>query len=387
MNMIVVGLVIFSFAICRAANTCDDQALPQFQCKSDQKCIDLELTCNGRSDCADGSDEKFANCTDGCAFNGTLVKVGETGQDMEWWYTCTKSRWLISGCVNNGLRYKENESFQLITRQGVFWGKCEKLDRYHFMRQPYGCVDAFGRNVEAGKVFQLNQLFWAKCLLNRTNASVPEIGKVAVNEIKWKIEGCSDGTEKIIKDNEEFIWLIDPTRLLGVQIRCRVTKKEQEWPDVLPTACVVNANETKRGKTKPTFKLVKDKCYLIDNEQIYFCTITSRVNTPPPEAVGTVSTWSNDWLLNITENNAEEINQLKKVGFSECSETSKIQPVIPTTAAATIPASALSSAARPKRELKMTTMWHRVEKRSSRSLMGKVAKRISSDILEKTMTI
>lgn len=118
---------------------------------------------------------------DGCAFNGTLVKVGETGQDMEWWYTCTKSRWLISGCVNNGLRYKENDSFQLITRQGVFWGKCEKLDRYHYMRQPYGCVDAYGRNVDAGKIFQLNQLFWAKCLLNRTNTSVPEIGQVAVN--------------------------------------------------------------------------------------------------------------------------------------------------------------------------------------------------------------
>jgi len=385
----VVCLLVMNLAVvyCHAAATCDE-TLPQFQCTSDKKCIDQEFTCNGRADCTDSSDEKSANCTDGCAFNGTLVKVGETGQDMEWWYTCTKSRWLISGCVNNGLRYKENDSFQLITRQGVFWGKCEKLDRYHYMRQPYGCVDAFGRNIEAGKTFQLNQLFWAKCLLNKTNTSVPEIGHVNVNEVKWKIEGCSDGTEKIVKDNEEFIWIIDPARLLGVQIRCRVTKKEQEWPDVLPTACVVNANETKRGKAKQNFKLVRDKCYMIDGDQVYFCTITSRVNTPAPEAVGTVSTWSNDWLLNITDNSPEEINQLKKNGFSECSETTKLQPVIPNApGSATLSPTALLSNPRPKRELPMEDLWHRVSKRSSHSISAKITSRVASQILEKTITI
>ena len=126
---------------------------------------------------------KFKNFipANGCLFNTTLIKAGETGQDVEWWYTCTKSRWLISGCVVNGQRFRVGDTFQLLTRQGVFWGKCEKIDQYHYMRQPYGCVDAFGKNVDNGQQFQMNQLFWGTCSVNKTTTNAPEIGSVQVN--------------------------------------------------------------------------------------------------------------------------------------------------------------------------------------------------------------
>lgn len=34
-------------------------------------------------------------------------------------------------------------------------------------------------------------------------------------DVKWRIAGCNDGSQKPVKDGQEFSWIIDPLRLLG----------------------------------------------------------------------------------------------------------------------------------------------------------------------------
>jgi len=403
MSPILVSLVTIGFVIGQTQAACSSKNFPEFQCTGDGKCIDQELTCNGINDCADGSDESLSSCTNGCLFNTTLIKPGETGQDVEWWYTCTKSRWLISGCVVNGQKYRVGDVFQLLTRQGIFWGKCEKIDQYHYMRQPYGCVDAFGKNIDNGQTFQMNQLFWGVCSVNKTTTKAPEIGTVQVNDVKWRIAGCNDGSTKVVRDGQEFVWIIDPFRLLGVQIKCRVPKKENEWPDIKPTACVVNvpSNSTAQN-APPTFKVLRNKCYTAADKLVYYCTITPKTTTVPPDLVGKISTWDDDWLLNITDNTADEVGKLKTTGFTECTEVPKVQPVLPkiplppplpppptgnqgAPRGAPQPQAARQQA---KREVKTANeLWRKVNKRSSRSIQSLLSPRISSKNLAKSITI
>jgi hypothetical protein len=401
-KMLSIGIICL-FVVCTVISgsdaACSSKDFPQFQCTSDGKCIDQEFTCNGINDCSDGSDESLSNCTNGCLFNGTLIKQGETGQDPEWWYTCTKSRWLISGCVINGQRYKLGDTFQLLTRQGIFWGKCEKLDQYHYMRQPYGCVDKDGKNIDNGQRFQMNQLFWGVCSLNKTTTKAPEVGSVTVNDVKWKITGCNDGSQKQINDGQEFIWIIDPFRLLGVQIKCQLPKKENEWPDIKPTACVVNvpsnsatpAAAATSSSAQPIFKVLRHKCYSPIDKLLYYCTITPKATTVPPQLVGKISTWDEDWLLNITDNTADELKTLKSKGFSECTESPKTPPVVPKIPlppqGLPPPPSNPPSRQPTKREIKQNP-WTMVDQAGSfRSIRSILSPRVSTKVLAKNIVV
>lgn len=100
---------------------------------------------------------------------------------MEWWYVCTNTKWVLSGCVIHGHRFRGGENYRMFTTEGIFWGTCQQLKNNFFMRQPQGCVDIRGKNVQPGETFMINDVFWGVCLLNQNTTTIPDVGAVALN--------------------------------------------------------------------------------------------------------------------------------------------------------------------------------------------------------------
>jgi len=187
-------------------------------------------------------------------------------------------------------------------------------------------------------------------------------------------------------------------------------KKDNEWPDIKPTACVVNVPSPSNAQNSPpAFKVLRNKCYSPVDKLIYYCTITPKTSTIPPNLVGKISTWDDDWLLNITDNTADELGHLKTKGFSECNEVPKVQPVVPKipmppplppppisgqsggqrqSPSQFSPAAGAGTRQQTKREIRtISDLWRKVDKRSSRSVRSLFSPRVSSQNLAKSITV
>lgn len=85
----------------------------------------------------------------------------------------------------HGHKFRAEEIYKVFTTEGIFWGKCQRLSNGFFMRQPLGCVDFTGKNINPGETFMINDIFWGTCQLTTNTTTVPDLGQVALNVKKY----------------------------------------------------------------------------------------------------------------------------------------------------------------------------------------------------------
>lgn len=306
--------------LCFARSICAGCPDGKFECKGDKSCIDFLKTCDGINNCADSSDEKL-NCPNGCDVNGTFSKPGSTLQTEEWWFNCSKSRWILSGCVVHNVGFKPNEIFRAVTKLGTYWGVCKQIKPGTMIRQPEGCVDyRDGKMVKNGEEFLLNSAFWAKCIVNKTK----ENQSISLNDVGWKISGCYNGTSTPVQDGVEFPWIFEPAAIWGVRVKCKVPNQPKVTPILTPSACLVGVNLTNRWEVRA----LRSKCFMVADDLVFYCEI-SLMETAP---LSKLAKWGGKtasslsaletpaFHLNITSNSPKELKQLSANGYKPCHE-------------------------------------------------------------------